>query len=114
MAYLNNREDVEDKKIPKVITNLQDELIYMSRNPIPGTKTGNGVNPKKQVCIYAFNREHLQTFTEAGNKTPLETQEDIEIIRFLELGHKVKMLMVDGNTHAVDYLEDIKIVEERI
>lgn len=114
MAYLNNREDVEDKKIPKVITNLQDELIYMSRNPIPGTKTGNGVNPKKQVCIYAFNREHLQTFTKVGNKTPLETQEDIEIIRFLELGYKVKMLTVDGNTHAVDYPEDIKIVEERI
>ena len=114
MAYLNSREDVEDKKIPKVITNLQDELIYMSRNPIPGTKTGNGVNPQKQVCIYAFNREHLQAFTKAGNKTPLETQEDIEIIRFLELGYKVKMLTVDGNTHAVDYPEDIKVVEERI
>lgn len=112
MAYLNSREDVEDKKIPKVITNLQDELIYMSRNAIPGTKTGNGSNPKKQVCIYAFNREHLQVFTSVENKTPLEAQEDIEIVRFLELGHKVKMLMVDSNTHAVDYPEDITIVEE--
>ena len=112
MAYLNSREDVEDKKIPKVITNLQDELIYMSRNAIPGTKTGNGSNPKKQVCIYAFNREHLQAFTSVTNKTPLEAQEDIEIVRFLELGYKVKMLMVDGSTHAVDYPEDITIVEE--
>lgn len=112
MAYLNSREDVEDKKIPKVITNLQDELIYMSRNAIPGTKTGNGSNPKKQVCIYAFSREHLQAFTSVANKTPLEAQEDIEIVRFLELGYKVKMLMVDSNTHAVDYPEDITIVEE--
>ena len=45
-------------------------------------------------------------------KTPLEFEEDIEIIRFLEMGHKVKMIMLDSNSHAVDYPEDIKIVEE--
>lgn len=112
MAYLNKHEEVESKKIPKVITNLEDELIYMSRNPIPGTKSGNGATPKKQVCIYAFNREHLQQFTATNGKTPLEAQEDIEIVRFLELGQKVKMVMLDSDSHAVDYPEDIKIVEE--
>lgn len=111
MAYLNKHEEVESKKIPKVITNLENELIYMSRNPIPGTKTGNGETPKKQVCIYAFNREHLQQFTSTNGKTPLEAQEDIEIVRFLELGQKVKMVMLDSDSHAVDYPEDIKIVE---
>ena len=111
MAYLNKHEDVEDKKIPKVITSLDDELIYISRNPIPGTKSGNGSNPKKQVCIYGFNREHLSEFAGMGKKTPLEFEEDIEIIRFLEIGHKVKMVMLDSDSHAVDYPEDIKIVE---
>lgn len=111
MANLTKYEDVKNKKIPKVITNLEDELIYMSRNPIPGTKTGNGSNPKKQVCIYAFNREHLQSFS-SNKKTPLEAQEDIEIIRFLEMGQKVKMVMLDNVSHAVDYPEDIKIVED--
>ena len=112
MAYLNKHEDVEDKKIPKVITSLDDELIYISRNPIPGTKSGNGSNPKKQVCIYGFNREHLSEFAKMGKKTPLEFEEDIEILRFLEMGHKVKMIMLDSNSHAVDYPEDIKIVED--
>ena len=83
----------------------------MSRNPIPGTKTGVGLNPIKQVCIYAFNREHLQSFS-SNKKTPLESQEDIEIIRFLEMGQKVKMVMLDNVSHAVDYPEDIKIVED--
>ena len=112
MAYLNSYEDVEDKKIPKVITSLDDELIYISRNPIPGTKTGNGTSPKKQVCIYGFNREHLSEFAGIGKKTPLEFEEDIEIIRFLEMGHKVKMVMLDSDSHAVDYPEDIDIVED--
>ena len=112
MAYLNSYEDVEDKKIPKVITSLDDELIYISRNPIPGTKSGNGSNPKKQVCIYGFSREHLSEFARMGKKTPLEFEEDIEIIRFLEMGHKVKMVMLDSDSHAVDYPEDIDIVED--
>jgi 3-deoxy-manno-octulosonate cytidylyltransferase (CMP-KDO synthetase) len=110
-AYLNSNEDVVDKKIPKVITNLKGELMYSSRNPIPGTKLGNGKRPKKQVCIYAFNREHLKAFTEQTSKTPLEAQEDIEINRFLELGHKVMMVEVDSSTVAVDYPEDINTVE---
>jgi len=114
MAYLNKHEDVEDKKIPKVITSLDDELIYISRNTIPGTKNGNGVNPKKQVCIYGFNREHLSEFAKMGKKTPLEFEEDIEIIRFLEMGHKVKMVMLDSDSHAVDYPEDIDRVENLI
>lgn len=111
MANLTKYEEIEDKKIPKVITNLEDELIYMSRNPIPGTKTGNGTSPKKQVCIYAFNREHLQKFS-SSKKTPLEAQEDIEIIRFLEMGQKIKMVTLDNISHAVDYPKDIKIVEK--
>jgi 3-deoxy-manno-octulosonate cytidylyltransferase (CMP-KDO synthetase) len=110
-AYLNSNEDVESKKIPKVITNLNDELIYSSRNPIPGTKTGNGKRPKKQVCIYGFNREQLKAFTDHSTKTPLEFEEDIEILRFIELGYKVKMVEVDGSTVAVDYPEDINLVE---
>jgi len=110
-AYLNSHEDVTDKKIPKVITNLKNELIYSSRNPIPGTKTGNGKRPKKQICIYAFNREHLKAFTDQTFKTPLEAEEDIEINRFVELGYKVKMVEVDGSTIAVDYPQDIHTVE---
>lgn len=110
MANLTKYENVEDRKIPKVITNIEDELIYASRNPIPGTKTGNASAPKKQVCIYAFNREHLQKFN-IGKKTPIESQEDIEIVRFLEMGQKVKMVTLDNVSHAVDYPEDINIVE---
>ena len=112
MAYLSSHEEVESKKIPKVVTSLDDELLYISRNAIPGTKTGNGPTPKKQVCIYAFSRQHLEQFTSVERKTPLEAQEDIEIIRFLELGSKVKMLLLGSNSHAVDYPEDIQVVEK--
>jgi 3-deoxy-manno-octulosonate cytidylyltransferase (CMP-KDO synthetase) len=114
MSYLTKHENVHDKKIPKIITNLNDELIWCSRNALPGTKTGEVGRPKKQICIYAFTKKELHEFSNYKNKTPLEAQEDIEINRFIELGHKVKMLMLDNESYAVDYPEDIEFVENII
>ena len=112
MARVESYENVEDTKLPKMVVNEENELMYSSRSVIPGSKYGNGKNPKKQVCIYAFNKEELSKFGSRKEKTPLEWSEDIEINRFLEMGMKVKMIEVDDVTHAVDFPEDIKIVED--
>jgi 3-deoxy-manno-octulosonate cytidylyltransferase (CMP-KDO synthetase) len=113
MSSLHKDEDQNDKKIPKIICDLNNNLLYSSRNPIPGRKDGDGKNIMKQVCIYAFNKSHLEDYY-SENKTPLESQEDIEIIRFLEKGVPVKMIEIDKVSYAVDYPEDIKIIENII
>ena len=48
------------------------------------------------------------------SKTPLEKQEDIEILRFLELGRKIKMVHLESSSLAVDVPEDIKKVEDAL
>ena len=111
MARIESYEDVKDTKLPKIVVNEQNELIYSSRAPIPSSKFGVSKNPKKQVCVYAFNKEELFKFGSRKEKTPLEWCEDIEINRFLEMGMKVKMVEVNDVTHAVDFPEDVKIVE---
>ncbi len=116
MSLLNSLESPENINIPKVITNENNELVYMSRLPIPGYKNVKN-KPKyyyKQVCIYAFSKYQLIKFGKFGRKSILETSEDIEILRFLELGYKIKMLEVEGNSYAVDVEEDISIVENRL
>ena len=114
MARVESYENVEDTKLPKMVVNEENELMYSSRAAIPGSKYGVGKNPKKQVCIYAFSKEELSKFYEQSKigKTPLEWVEDIEINRFLELDMKVKIVEVEGSTYAVDFPEDVKIVEE--
>ena len=57
------------------------------------------------------SRTPYKAFANQTSKTPLEAEEDIEINRFIELGHKVKMVEVDGSTVAVDYPDDINTVE---
>ena len=110
MSNLHPNEDINDKKIPKVICDLRNNLLYSSRNAIPGTKEGNSKGVKKQVCIYGFSKNQLNKF-KSNIKTPLESQEDIEILRFIENGIPVKMVEVDKVSYAVDYPDDIKVIE---
>ena len=116
MSKLHIDEDPSDVKIPKVVTDNNNNLLYASRGCVPMNK--NGLDPiivgseaYKQVCIYGFSKEQLNKF-HSDNKTSLESVEDIEIVRFLEKGMKVKMLELDTVSYAVDYPEDIKKIEE--
>ena len=47
-------------------------------------------------------------FAKIKNKTPMESFEDIEILRFLELGFKVKMIKMSNKSLAVDNNDDLE------
>jgi len=108
-------EDANSVNIPKLVVNRNDDLIYMSRLPVPGFKDASKKPTYlKQICIYAFTKQELELYGENGGKELIESYEDIEILRFLELGHKVKMVMMSGESLAVDVPEDVERVENFI
>lgn len=111
MSKLSYDDDVQSNAIPKLVFDESHNLIYMSRAVIPGSK--NVINSYyKQVCIYAFSYEELELFNKFGRKSMIESIEDIEILRFIDLNKKVRMVEVDSNSIAVDYPEDIEKVEK--
>ena len=88
----------------------------MSRNAIPGFKEKKN-KPAiyfKQVCIYAFNREELLLFSRQKNKSKLELSEDIEILRFLELGKTIRLIQTSSGSLAVDEPNDVAKVEKEL
>jgi 3-deoxy-manno-octulosonate cytidylyltransferase (CMP-KDO synthetase) len=102
-----------NKSIPKVVFRPDKRLLYMSRSPIPGNKTKDFIYGHRQVCIYAFPKVALTKFTDLNYKTPLEDIEDIEILRFLELGFEVRMIKLSDQSLAVDHIEDVvKVVKK--
>ncbi len=86
----------------------------MSRSPIPGNKESKFVKGWRQVCIYAFPQQALQAFAATKHKTPLEEQEDIEILRFLEIGFNVRMIELSTTSIAVDTPDDVRKVLTRL
>ena len=113
---ISNNEELENVNIPKVIFNENQQMVYMSRNLLPGTKTKEFVPPNyyKQVCIYAFSKKELSDYAEFGRKGTLELYEDIEILRFLDIGLKIRVVETKTASIAVDVPEDVIRVEEEI
>lgn len=103
-------EEITSDTIIKTIVNEKDELMYMSRLGIPFNKSGDEPTFKKQVCVYGFTRKALSVFS-SRDKTINEAFEDIEILRFIDMGYKVKMKETNVDSIAVDIPDDIKKVE---
>jgi 3-deoxy-manno-octulosonate cytidylyltransferase (CMP-KDO synthetase) len=111
---INGYTEINDKKlffsssIPKVVFDKKGYLLYMSRGPIPSNKALEFKKSWRQVCAYSFPRKALFDFANSKNKTPIESLEDIEILRFLEKGYKVKMIKMSNKSLAVDNNEDLE------
>tara|TARA_B000000475_G_scaffold254441_1_gene233394 strand:- start:1652 stop:2380 length:729 start_codon:yes stop_codon:yes gene_type:complete len=105
--------DFHSPNVPKVVFNSKNDLLYMSRSAIPGNKNNKFFLGFRQVCLYAFPRQALiENFSaNQGRKEMLESIEDIEILRFIERGHKVKMIKMSNHSIPVDTSEDILKVE---
>lgn len=112
-TYLSDDEDPHNVNIPKVVTDEKEGMIYMSRAALPGFKnsTNAPMKYKKQVCIYGFSKSDLIAYQDFGRKSEIEACEDIEILRFIELGKKIIMYETPPGSLAVDTEEDLEPVE---
>ena len=114
---ISKNENPLNKNIPKVVLNENDELMYISRSLVPGSKDENLSTKKKyfkQVCIYAFNKYELDKYYSFEKKSITERLEDIEILRFFDLNKKIKMVKTTSGSLAVDEKNDIKKIERLI
>ena len=111
---IKNKEMFNSPNVPKVVFDNNEYLLYMSRAPIPSNKKKTFVKGWRQVCIYSFPYKSLKDFSSTKKKTLLESIEDLESNRFIELGYKVKMLKMSDKSIAVDTTSDLKKVRKRI
>ena len=77
-------------------------------------KKKNFIKAWRQVCIYSFPFKSLKIYTSVKKKTTLESIEDLESNRFLELGYQVRMLKMSNKSVAVDNKEDLEKVRKLV
>ena len=111
MTECRSEEEWQDSNEVKVVVDNESNALYFSREPIPSKKKYSGNFPiYKQVCIIPFTRDCLLDYTEL-EPTTLEMIESVDMNRFIEHGFKVKMVLTEQSTFAVDTPQDLKIVE---
>jgi 3-deoxy-manno-octulosonate cytidylyltransferase (CMP-KDO synthetase) len=113
-APITRPEEYFSKSVPKVVFRSDGRLMYMSRSPIPGNKSGDFHVAYRQICIYGFPKKALSAFSAIKLKTPIEREEDIEVLRFLEMGLEVRMIMMSAESIPVDHPSDVKLVIQKL
>jgi len=117
---INGYTPIKSKKlfynisIPKVVIDKKEFLIYMSRAPIPSNKEKKFIYGWRQICAYSFPKKSLKIFSRQRKKSFIENIEDIEILRFLELGIKIKMIKMSNKSMSIDNQEDYKRAKKYI
>ena len=102
--------ELSNRNCIKVLKDINDNAIYMSREPIPHNAKIN-LNVGKQVCVIPFRSDFLKLYSNL-EETPLEVAESIDMLRIIENNYKVKMVKVEGYFQPVDVIEDVDLVEK--
>jgi 3-deoxy-manno-octulosonate cytidylyltransferase (CMP-KDO synthetase) len=110
MAALPSVQAFEDPNEVKVVLDKAGNALYFSREPVPSRKKGASSVPMlKQVCVIPFRREALLQFTHLP-EGELEKAESIDMLRFLEHGQPVRMVLVQEESLSVDTPDDLEKV----
>jgi 3-deoxy-manno-octulosonate cytidylyltransferase (CMP-KDO synthetase) len=104
-------EAFDDPNRVKVVVDEQGFALYFSRAPIPFRRKDTGLAPLQHVGLYVYRRDFLLEFVR-WPRTPAEQAEELEQLRALENGHRIRVAEIEGWTSIpVDVPEDVAKVE---
>ncbi len=97
----------------KVVIDSESNALFMSRSPIPYPKASINYKYYKHVGVLIYDKNALNFF--ANTKKGYNEQiEDINELRFIENGKKLKMIEVEANSLSVDTPKDLEHVHNII
>ncbi|MGW9205695.1 3-deoxy-manno-octulosonate cytidylyltransferase [Embleya sp. NPDC055664] len=108
-APIDNPATLVDHNAVKVVLGIDGSALMFSRQPIPYPRDDRPCY-LRQLGLYGFTAEGLASFQNL-KQGPLERAEGIEMLRFLEHSHRVRMLVVQDIGMAVDTPEDLSRAE---
>jgi 3-deoxy-manno-octulosonate cytidylyltransferase (CMP-KDO synthetase) len=108
-----HQPDIMDPNVCKVVLDFDGNALYFSRAPIPWVRDrGGAVHARhlKHLGLYAFRREALLDFA-TFPQGDLERVEQLEQLRWLENGYRIRVAETEHDSVSVDVPEDVARVE---
>jgi 3-deoxy-manno-octulosonate cytidylyltransferase (CMP-KDO synthetase) len=111
---LTTYEEAQNPSNVKCIIDNQQNALYFSRTLIPSNKS-NTFNSKasyyRHIGLYAYRPSFVLKYLNLP-ATPLQLEEDLEQLRVLEHGYRIKVVIVNHTSIEVDLPEDIQKAEQ--
>src|SRR5690242_13739891 len=106
--------DIMDPNVVKTVLDFEDNALYFSRAPIPWVRDSahkTHARHLKHLGLYAFQREALVEYPTLP-VGELERLEQLEQLRWMENGWKIRVAEVEHDAVSVDVPEDVERVEK--
>jgi 3-deoxy-manno-octulosonate cytidylyltransferase (CMP-KDO synthetase) len=106
--------DIMDPNVVKAVLDFDENALYFSRAPIPWLRDAAAkmeVRHLKHLGLYVFQRDALLEYPTLPQGT-LEKIEQLEQLRWLENGYKIRIAEVEHDSVSVDVPDDIPKVEK--
>jgi 3-deoxy-manno-octulosonate cytidylyltransferase (CMP-KDO synthetase) len=106
--------DIMDPNVVKTVVDFDGNALYFSRAPIPWVRdTANKIQVRhlKHLGLYVFQREALLEYPTLP-QGELERIEQLEQLRWMENGWKIRVAEVEHDAVSVDVPADVERVEK--
>jgi 3-deoxy-manno-octulosonate cytidylyltransferase (CMP-KDO synthetase) len=108
---LTNEGDFFSPHVVKVVVDCRGNALYFSRSPLPYFKGGLPPNALQHIGIYCFRKQFLLEYSRMAS-SHLQKMEDLEQLKVLEQGHRIKVAIVEEKSIGVDTPNDLdKLIE---
>jgi 3-deoxy-manno-octulosonate cytidylyltransferase (CMP-KDO synthetase) len=109
-----HQNDIMDPNIVKVVRDFDSNALYFSRAPVPWVRDRDeavAARHWKHIGLYGFRRETLLEFPTLP-PGDLERLEQLEQLRWLENGFRIRVVEADYDAISVDVPADIERIEK--
>jgi 3-deoxy-manno-octulosonate cytidylyltransferase (CMP-KDO synthetase) len=110
---LQSAADIMDPNVVKVVLDFDGNALYFSRAPIPWVRDSGSkmqVRHWKHLGLYVFQRDALLDYPTLP-QGELERIEQLEQLRWMENGWKIRVAEVEHDAVSVDVPADVERVE---
>lgn len=110
---IESEQKWRDPNTVKVVLSTNGDALYFSRCAIPYMRDVTGLpedaqtRPLQHLGIYAYRREFLLGYADLP-PSPLEQAENLEQLRALSAGHRIKVGITEHRPHGIDTPEDVE------
>jgi len=108
--------DIMDPNVVKTVLDFNGNALYFSRAPIPWVRDAAGnarARHLKHLGLYVFQRDALLEYPTLP-RGDLERIEQLEQLRWMENGWKIRVTEVEHDAVSVDVPEDVARAEKLI
>jgi len=104
---IEDRAEITDPNVVKVVSDHEGNALYFSRSPIPYIRETAAAPPVyfKHIGLYVYRRDFLLAYSDLP-VGPLEQAERLEQLRALENGFKIRVIETEYESLGVDTPED--------